>query len=428
MIKKPFFSFGKPKLQYSVVDGSQQDVAKEIPLPAKVTLLQRHSDDISGDIVLKVGDNVKTGQRLEPFGEGKGNMISTATGTITDISQKIGYLGQSYTAITITTVKKDQWCEEFKNTGKTPSPQNSLKFFTCLPGNPDFASLLNEQAPVDTIVINGVDKDLLVTANQFIVNTRADDLAAGVDFLKEITGINRVIIVVPDYLASQAGKTGAEVKVIGPAYPNTLPELIAQNVLAKVVPVGKKCEEIGVGFINAETVAALKTAFNEEKVPTTKTLTVIDKNYSKTTVTARIGTSVKDILAFLNIETKHGDRLVLGGPMSGHDIYSDDMPILPDSDAIMVQDKEQVLSNSDNPCVNCGECVRACPAKVPVNMLIRLLENGLYEEAANDYDLLSCIECGLCSYVCLERIPIFHYIMLGKHEFALIKNAEESNA
>ena len=62
-------------------------------------------------------------------------------------------------------------------------------------------------------------------------------------------------------------------------------------------------------------------------------------------------------------------------------------------------------------------------------MLVRLLENGLYEEAANDYDLLSCIECGLCTYVCVAKIPIFHYIMLGKHEYARINNAEElSNA
>jgi electron transport complex protein RnfC len=60
-------------------------------------------------------------------------------------------------------------------------------------------------------------------------------------------------------------------------------------------------------------------------------------------------------------------------------------------------------------------------------MLVRLLENGLYQEAVRDYDLLSCVECGLCSYVCVSRIPIFHYIMLGKHEVARMKNLEESN-
>jgi electron transport complex protein RnfC len=60
-------------------------------------------------------------------------------------------------------------------------------------------------------------------------------------------------------------------------------------------------------------------------------------------------------------------------------------------------------------------------------MLVRLLENGLYAEAVDRYDLNSCIECGLCAYVCPAGIPIYHYIVLGKYEFDKIKSAEESN-
>jgi len=186
-------------------------------------------------------------------------------------------------------------------------------------------------------------------------------------------------------------------------------------------------EDLGVGFISPEAVVALRTAFVEGKMPVTKVLTVIDKDNRLTCIKARIGTSVRDILNALNIDVSQGDRLVFGGPMSGQGIYSEDMPILRDTDAIMVQDKDQVMPASNDPCINCGECVRACPAKLPVNMLIRLLENGLYEEAAQEYDLLSCVECGLCSYVCVMRIPIFHYIMLGKHELALTGGLEESN-
>jgi electron transport complex protein RnfC len=104
------------------------------------------------------------------------------------------------------------------------------------------------------------------------------------------------------------------------------------------------------------------------------------------------------------------------------------VPISEDTDAVMIQDRDQVVLNPDNPCLNCGECIRACPAKVPVNMLVRLLENSLYEEAAQEYDLLSCIECGLCSYVCVAQIPVFHFIMLGKYEFGRLKNMEETNA
>jgi len=173
---------------------------------------------------------------------------------------------------------------------------------------------------------------------------------------------------------------------------------------------------------------AIADAITKGQIPVNKMMTVIKKDYTTVNVSARIGTHTKEILDALDIEIQHGDRLVIGGPMMGHTIYSEDVPVSWDTDAIMVQDKNQINLSSDSQCLNCGECVRACPAKVPINMLVRVLENGLYEEAAKEYDLLSCIECGLCSYVCTAHIPVFHYIMLGKYEFARIESMEETNA
>jgi electron transport complex protein RnfC len=57
-------------------------------------------------------------------------------------------------------------------------------------------------------------------------------------------------------------------------------------------------------------------------------------------------------------------------------------------------------------------------------MLVRFLEAGQYEEAADDYDLLSCIDCGLCSFVCVSRIPVYQYIKLAKYELNRAKDAE----
>jgi len=61
-------------------------------------------------------------------------------------------------------------------------------------------------------------------------------------------------------------------------------------------------------------------------------------------------------------------------------------------------------------------------------MLVRFLEAGEFEEAADQYDLFACIECGLCSFVCVSRMPIFQYIRLAKTELVRIRTAEANNA
>ena len=111
----------------------------------------------------------------------------------------------------------------------------------------------------------------------------------------------------------------------------------------------------------------------------------------------------------------------------GVSVYAEDHPIQADTDAVMIQEKGTLEYISDYPCINCGECIRACPVKIPVNMLVRFLEAGHYEEAAQQYDLYSCIECGLCSFVCVSRIPIFQYIKLAKYELARTQPVEEAN-
>ncbi|OEU76747.1 MAG: hypothetical protein BA872_04935 [Desulfobacterales bacterium C00003060] len=420
MIKRSFLGLVKPALQYNLVPDSVQ----EIPVPRKVVLLLKASANGGPHGTLKVGDSVKTGQRLCASPDSTEYVISSVTGTISAIAPYVGTLAEKYTAITIDAGGQDEWDDEFD---KTPSLDTALKFFQFAPGNPCFKPFADPEKTIKTIVINGLDEDLLLTANQQAVQNEAAKIKDGIGVLKKITGVDRIFIAVPETLVQQASTTGAEVKTVNAVYPNSLPHMIMKDVFGQVVPAGDTLDDAGVSFIKAESVAMLGTAFKTGHLPVTKVLTVAGKNGSTMNVKARIGTPIKDVLRACNVSVNDRDRLVLGGPMRGVATYSEDLPLEPGTDGIVVQDEADSAQVTDYPCINCGECIRICPVKVPVNMLVRFLEARLYEDAAAMYDLHCCIECGLCSYVCVSRIPIFQYIKLGKYELSLIETAEAAN-
>jgi len=426
MVRKPFFGLGKPKLAYTQIDDIGTGI-QEIPPPEKVTLFLEMTASNVDDLVLSTGDEVQTGQCLRPFPAGKSYLTATATGVISDVSFRTDPMGRSGLSVSIEVREKDLWDPEFEKTGMKPNTETARAFLRGLPGVSDFTGFIREDAPLRAIIVSGFDQDLLVATNQLSLRNSGPQLAQGIDCLQKITGAQKVIVAVPPALRSEADQGGVEVRVLDTLYPGALPRLLIERILGVTVPSAGGWQDVDIGVLSAEAVIALGQAYSEGKPPITKVLTVIDKKERASGVRVRIGTPVNHILESLHITLNEGDRLVFGGPMAGRGVYSEEAAIGPTTDAIMVQDKGQVFATFGDACINCGECVRACPARLPVNMLIRLLENGLYEEAAQEYDLLSCVECGLCSYVCTMRIPIFHYIMLGKHELASTGYLEESN-
>jgi Na+-translocating ferredoxin:NAD+ oxidoreductase RNF subunit RnfB len=56
-------------------------------------------------------------------------------------------------------------------------------------------------------------------------------------------------------------------------------------------------------------------------------------------------------------------------------------------------------------CINCGQCIEACPVKLQPDQLLKLSDANDWDQA-DSLRLQDCIECGLCDRVCPSEINL----------------------
>ena len=420
MIKRSFFALSKPRLAYTLLDADLTTV-EQIPVPATLTLLLPEEIDSAKKALINTGDTVKKGQKLKLYDDSNTYVLAPEAGTVKGFDSYSDDFGNTATYILIKTDAsakgEDLWADM--------ALDDSLDFAAAnlghLPGALPFDTLSNPDYAIKTIVIEGADTDILCDTCQYVASSFPGLMVAGAKILKAMTRASRFCITIPEDLPAQMDLDGFHVIRTSLTYPSTLPAMVMKNHMGTELAAGSSPEDEGVCFIRPEALVSLANTYETGHPVFEKIITLIDKGGNRYRVKATIGTPISKILACFNVQISERDRIIIGGPMRGFATYTPHHPVVPDMDTIIVQDRDVIPELSDSACVNCGECVRICPANVPVNLLVRYLEVNQYEEAADRFDLESCIECGLCSYVCKARIPLYQYIRLGKHELLTLR-------
>lgn len=264
----------------------------------------------------------------------------------------------------------------------------------------------------EILVINGMNPEPGVSVAEQILKEGRETLETGLSIAKMLcTPASTVLAVADD---GEYGLNGAETKKIKPKYPRSLDALVVKAVTGKEFPSNTK-------VINVMDLYDLGRVA-ETGLPVMDTvMTIGGKNYY-----VPLGTPIRHLLDSLGMDVTSGDTVVLGGPFQGEAVYSLDEGVKKDDYGLFTIASSEFPAVEDAACINCGDCVLKCPARIQANLISRYAEYEMFE-MAEKHGLHSCFECGLCAFNCFSRRPLLQYIRFAKAQLKASRQAEQSS-
>lgn len=413
---------------------------EDIGIPALITLpLSRHLGE-GGEILVTVGDHVKTGQVLTKPGNNKLVPLHASTsGTILSIAPQIlpHPSGFAERCITIKPDGFDEWVErkpilDWESKSVTELLERIRDYSVEGLGGAQFQTAVKLEACLNEsttdcniFIINGAECEPVITCDDRLMQEQASEIAVGIRIIKKILNPKIIIFAIEDnkQKAIEAIKNAVDEDVLVKVIPTVYPSGAARNLIKIVtgieIPYSEHTSECGIVVDNVSTVYAVKQAV-VDGIPLIKRIITVTGSSLKRQGNAivRLGTSVRYVLNAFKLNPERKQRIILGGPLMGFTVPSIDVPITKATTCVYAPSTEDIQKQEEeHNCIRCGRCARVCPSRLTPYLMYAYSKASQHDKTLK-CGIKDCTECGCCAYVCPSKIRLTNQF---RREKAIVK-------
>ena len=277
--------------------------------------------------------------------------------------------------------------------------------------------------PINLILVNGIECEPYITADHRLMMEFPYRIMEGIKYVMQAFNCKHAKIcikskykdieaVYKQVIKEYAG-SGIELCLVGNYYPQGWEVEMIKSATGIQLNPGELPSNRGIINFNVSTMVGIYKAikYNMPVIKRFVTVTGDGVNFPKN-FRVRVGTHIRDLIplcgGYKNPEKEK--VFILGGPMMGASVPSDDLIVTKTVTSIIVLDKTDY---KEEPCVRCGSCVLSCPVHLePVQIMnaVKVLD----KERIKALNPLKCVECGLCTYSCTSKIQVTDYVRKAK--------------
>ncbi len=282
--------------------------------------------------------------------------------------------------------------------------------------------------PIHTVVLNGAECEPYISCDDRLMRERADEVLRGGQIIMHVVSAERCLVGVEDNkpeaiaalreAARLLGDARIEIVAVPTIYPSGGEKQLIHVLTGERISRETRTTERGFLGQNVGTAVAVWRAVVHGEPLTRRIVTVTGSGMAQPgNWDVPLGMLACDLIEQAGGYRPDVARLILGGPMMGFAMPSDEVPVTKAANCLLaLASRDAPADPLPMPCIRCGKCAEACPVELQPQQLLWDARAGDFERAEKRDSLFECIECGVCSAVCPSHIPLVQYFRYAKTE------------